>query len=208
MTITRRAFQTGLLLAASGLRPAIAETAGIAGTWSGLLEAGSHRLRLELEIAADNTAKLISLDQGQRPHPGKVNAPTAERVEIDFATIHAAFSGRFIAPDRLEGEWRQGAEPIPLTFTRGRTALEPPPPAPALTKDRLAALRRAAGSPAIAAASARKEGPTRLWVDGERAVGSGIAARDSDLWHLGSISKSMTATLIGRLVDAGAVRWD
>jgi CubicO group peptidase (beta-lactamase class C family) len=208
MTITRRTFQAGLLSAASGVRPAQAETPAIAGTWSGLLEVGSQRLRLKLDVAADNTGRLISIDQGPQPYPGKVNARTAERVELEFATIRAVFAGRFIAPDRLEGEWRQGGGTYPLILRRGLAALEIPAPPSALTKERLAELRRAAGSPAMAAASARKGGPTRLWVDGERAVGSGIAAQESDLWHLGSISKSMTATLIGRLVDAGAVRWD
>jgi CubicO group peptidase (beta-lactamase class C family) len=47
-----------------------------------------------------------------------------------------------------------------------------------------------------------------VWVDGERALGTGISVQESDLWHLGSITKSMTASLVGRLVDAGAVRWD
>jgi CubicO group peptidase (beta-lactamase class C family) len=117
-------------------------------------------------------------------------------------------AGRLLAPDRMEGAWRQRGRNFPLAFNRGEAALEPPPARSALTNERLAELRRAAGSPAMAAASARKGGPARLWVDGERAVGSGIAARDGDLWHLGSISKSMTATLFGRLVDAGAVRWN
>jgi hypothetical protein len=31
-----------------------------------------------------------------------------------------------------------------------------------------------------------------LWVDGERAAGSGIAVTEDDLWHFGSITKSVT----------------
>src|SRR5262249_59662437 len=42
----------------------------------------------------------------------------------------------------------------------------------------------------------------------ERQLGSGIAARETDIWHLGSITKSMTATLVARLVEDGALRWD
>jgi CubicO group peptidase (beta-lactamase class C family) len=32
--------------------------------------------------------------------------------------------------------------------------------------------------------------------------------QDTDQWHLGSITKSMTASLVARLVDAGALQWD
>ena len=206
--ITRRTFQAGLLSAASGLGPAKADTPAIAGTWSGVLEAGSQRLRLKLDIAPDSAASLFSLDQSRQPFPGRVNASTAERIEIDFPTIRGVFAGRLSAPDRMEGEWRQGGGNFPLTLNRGEVALRAPPPLSALTKERLAELRRIAGSPALAAASARKAGPTRVWVDGERAVGTGIAVEESDLWHLGSIGKSMTATLVASLADAGALRWE
>lgn len=206
--ITRRTFQAGLLSATSGFGSAKADTPAIAGTWSGVLEAGSQRLRLKLDIAPGSAATLFSLDQSRQPFPGRVNSSTAERIEIDFPTIRGVFAGRLSAPDRMEGEWRQGGGNIPLTLNRGEAALKAPAPLPALTKERLAELRRIAGSPALAAASARKDGSTRVWVDGERAVGTGVAVEEKDLWHLGSISKSMTATLVARLADAGALRWE
>jgi CubicO group peptidase (beta-lactamase class C family) len=74
---------------------------------------------------------------------------------------------------------------------------------PALTAERLKEIRAQAGSPALAAASVHGSQPPQLWVDGERAAGSGIAVTESDLWHFGSIGKSMTATLIARLIDSG-----
>jgi CubicO group peptidase (beta-lactamase class C family) len=77
-----------------------------------------------------------------------------------------------------------------------------------LTKQRLAERRLQAALPALAAASARCGGTINLWVDGERATGTGIAVEDTDLWHLGSISKSMTALLAARLVESGAIGWD
>jgi CubicO group peptidase (beta-lactamase class C family) len=79
---------------------------------------------------------------------------------------------------------------------------------PPLTQEGLAELRRKAGSPALAAAAQQGGGPVRLWVDGERAAGSGVAVTPEDLWHLGSITKSMTATLAARLVEKGALSWD
>ncbi|WP_197531516.1 serine hydrolase domain-containing protein [Posidoniimonas corsicana] len=44
--------------------------------------------------------------------------------------------------------------------------------------------------------------------DGERKQGSGVLVTTSDRWHLGSITKSITSTLIGRLVEAGKLDWD
>jgi CubicO group peptidase (beta-lactamase class C family) len=69
-------------------------------------------------------------------------------------------------------------------------------------------IRELAGSPALAAASVHGANPPLLWFDGERAAGSGIAVTETDLWHFGSITKSMTATLIARLVDRGDLHWD
>jgi CubicO group peptidase (beta-lactamase class C family) len=43
---------------------------------------------------------------------------------------------------------------------------------------------------------------------GERKKKSGIAVTVDDQWHMGSISKSMTATLIGGLVEDGLLSWD
>jgi CubicO group peptidase (beta-lactamase class C family) len=45
-------------------------------------------------------------------------------------------------------------------------------------------------------------------VAGERKHGSGVALTDKDKWHLGSITKSFTATMIGRLVEREVLRWD
>jgi CubicO group peptidase (beta-lactamase class C family) len=42
---------------------------------------------------------------------------------------------------------------------------------------------------------------------GERKIGSGVSLEIGDRWHLGGISKSITATMIGRLVEAGQIEW-
>lgn len=44
-------------------------------------------------------------------------------------------------------------------------------------------------------------------VDGERKTGSGVKLTIDDQWHLGSITKSITATMIARLVEAGKMDW-
>jgi CubicO group peptidase (beta-lactamase class C family) len=206
--MTRRTFQAGILLAASLGGAAEGETSVAPGIWSGVLEAGSVRLRLKLDLGTDGTASLISPDQGRAPHPGRVALSNADQVKIDFPTIRAVFSGRIVSPDRIEGLWHQSGSDLALVLHRGEGVLAPPPPPPPLTKERLAQLRVGAGSPAMAAASARRGSPAHMWVDGERAIGTGIAVEETDLWHLGSITKSMTSSLVARLADSGALNWD
>ncbi len=76
-----------------------------------------------------------------------------------------------------------------------------------MTQARLAALRAQAGSPAFAAAAANRDGRRVAFADGLRAIGQPQQVTTSDLWHLGSITKSMTATLVARAVEAGRVQW-
>ncbi len=43
--------------------------------------------------------------------------------------------------------------------------------------------------------------------DGERKKGSGVPLEIGDRWHLGGITKSITATMIARLVESGQMQW-
>ena len=43
--------------------------------------------------------------------------------------------------------------------------------------------------------------------DGERKKGSGVPIELGDRWHLGSVTKSITATMIARLVESGQMQW-
>jgi CubicO group peptidase (beta-lactamase class C family) len=47
-----------------------------------------------------------------------------------------------------------------------------------------------------------------LAVAGLRRVGAAAEVAEGDLWHIGSLTKSMTATLAARMVEAGAIRWE
>ncbi len=42
---------------------------------------------------------------------------------------------------------------------------------------------------------------------GERMIGRGVSVELGDRWHLGSISKSITATMIARLIESGQMQW-
>ncbi|MEM6793610.1 MAG: serine hydrolase domain-containing protein [Acidobacteriota bacterium] len=87
-----------------------------------------------------------------------------------------------------------------------------PSPAPESdSKDRAQAaadaLLKESGAPG-AVAAIYAGGEVYEAVAGERLAGSGVPAEVGDLWHVGSITKSMTATLAARLAAQGRIRWD
>ncbi len=49
---------------------------------------------------------------------------------------------------------------------------------------------------------------TQLAIAGEKQLGQGVPISGDEVWHIGSITKSMTATMIGRLVEQGVLSWD
>lgn len=67
------------------------------------------------------------------------------------------------------------------------------------------ALRRDVGAPA-AGVGVSGTGGKRIEVTGRRSTDHEAPVREGDLWHLGSITKSMTAVLAMRLVEAGRIR--
>lgn len=80
--------------------------------------------------------------------------------------------------------------------------------APSGVGERLEALRAEAGVPALAAAWTTLDGLQGTWVAGTREAGRTERVTADDLWHLGSCTKSMTATLIALLVARGDLAWD
>ena len=81
------------------------------------------------------------------------------------------------------------------------------PAAPDFTP-RLEALRAEAGLPALGAARITAAGLEGVWVTGTRRAGGTEKVAAGDEWHLGSCTKSMTATLIALLVARGDLAWD
>jgi len=204
--LSRRPVLAGAVAAALLWRPVMAAAAetnvDFSGTWHGVLKAGlSLRLKLVIE---SGRATLYSLDQDGTPIPADEMHVEGTRLRLVFNRISGAYDGR-LTEGRIVGEWRQGGV-LPLTFERGEPkAAVPPPP---LTQERLAQLRTEAATPALAAAAANRSGRVLTLADGLRAVGRSERVTIHDKWHLGSITKSMTATLIARCVEAGVVKWD
>ena len=62
--------------------------------------------------------------------------------------------------------------------------------------------------PACAAAVVDHGRVTAVGTTGVRRIDRDVRVTPADLWHIGSCTKSMTAVLIGVLVDEGKLRWD
>lgn len=77
-----------------------------------------------------------------------------------------------------------------------------------LSSGSFAGIRRAVGTPGMAAFWRSGDKPLVCLVDGLRARGHAEPVTPADKWHLGSITKSFTATLFARAVEAGAIAWD
>lgn len=75
-------------------------------------------------------------------------------------------------------------------------------------QDQAAAILAESSAPAAGVARVTREGERAIGVAGVRAHGEAAPVEATDLWHLGSNTKAMTATLAARLVEAGLIDWD
>jgi len=75
-------------------------------------------------------------------------------------------------------------------------------------KSTLEAVRAQFNVPAVGGAIVTKQGIKLIDVAGIRKDGSNVAVEVGDIWHLGSDTKAMTATLLGVLAQKNAVGWD
>lgn len=74
--------------------------------------------------------------------------------------------------------------------------------------DLLRPILKASGAPGLTAGSADSEGIRMLGSVGIRQVGQADEVTQDDLWHLGSDTKAMTATLVGTFVEDGVLSYD
>lgn len=210
--ITRRPLLLGAVTAGLLMRPAFAQSASdFGGEWNGTLIAGSHTLRLHLVIEPGPHATLFSVDQGNARIPAESVEINGASIAMSFPVVNARYAGA-LANGHISGQFTQG-QTFPLEFTPGpapAVPVSPPPPPPQrLTQDLLRTLRVQSGAPAMAAAARNRSGAVHIaFADGLRSATGRAEVTTNDQWHLGSMTKSMTATLIARMVDAGRVSWD
>lgn len=96
-----------------------------------------------------------------------------------------------------------GPDPLPI----------PPAPAAGTVGDgRLAELadwaRATQNAPAMAVILVRNGQVAESAAVGKRSADSSVAVTTADGWHMGSLTKAMTATLAGVLVEDGVIDWD
>ncbi|TBR26221.1 class A beta-lactamase-related serine hydrolase [bacterium] len=72
----------------------------------------------------------------------------------------------------------------------------------------LETVRAKHGLPALGAAVLKGGKVVAIGAVGKRRLGDSEAVTVDDRWHLGSLTKAMTATLVARLVERGRLRWD
>lgn len=201
--ITRRPILLGAaasLTAGSAFAQAAAD---FLGEWNGVLDLGSQQLRLRLVVAEGPRATLYSVDQGNSEISVGTTRIDGAALTLEIPAINGRYAGRLNA-GRIEGQFTQGGT-LPLVFQRGAATVAAPE---ALTQARLAAMRATSGAPGMGAAAANRNGRAIAFVDGLRATGRTEKITPQDKWHLGSITKPMTATLVARCVEAGKVAWD
>lgn len=74
-------------------------------------------------------------------------------------------------------------------------------------KDLLEPIRAKHKLPALGAAVVTVDGVKMLGATGTRRAGKDEPPTAQDLWHLGSCTKAMTATLVARMVEQGKLKW-
>ena len=75
-------------------------------------------------------------------------------------------------------------------------------------ESQLDTIRKKYRIPALAALIVNDQGVLESTAVGLRSQSSNVEVSLDDYWHIGSITKSMTATLAAFLVDEGLIRWD
>lgn len=83
----------------------------------------------------------------------------------------------------------------------------PPPPSDPELLHIVTAIRERYGLPALAAAVVRADGSSRVAATGIRRVNSPELVRVNDLFHIGSCTKAMTATVAAILVERRKISW-
>ena len=206
---SRRCFVVGsLAYCVEAATSAAPYSAGVTDVWSGFLDADEPPTRLTLRVMSGTSAELVVIGIGALP----LNRFHMVNGRVEFATDRPrlTFEGLLNRNGDLVGAIRRGDENIPLTFVRGDLYTEQPMPAAQpgpITRESLRALRTAVACPAMGVAWQVANGPAHVVVDGWRSTASKVPVQAGDRWHLGSVTKNMTATLAARLIEQGLLDW-
>jgi CubicO group peptidase (beta-lactamase class C family) len=180
-----------------------AANAGFDGEWFGLLGAGPQALQLRLEVSGESIG-VAAIQQGNVLAPADIVAIDGADVFFRVTQVDASYLGR-LEDGRIIGVFTQLARQQPLNFQR--TPIDQNAPVDALTEEMLDSLLQQSGAPGIAAAAGGARNTLSL-AAGVRNVSTGSPVTTDDIWHLGSITKSTTSTLVAKLAELGHLSWD
>jgi CubicO group peptidase (beta-lactamase class C family) len=136
---------------------------------------------------------------------------TARGLALEVSSAGISYRATLRSDGVLGGTCSRGGTRFGLTFVHGDLYSEAPYAATHLGRIDIAALHRLrtlARAPAMGVAWQRADGPAQVVVDGQRSLSAPEPVTPTDLWHTGSVTKSMTSTLAARLVERGLIRWD
>ena len=175
----------------------------------GRLESGAMTLAsIALNIAdgvQDGTSDAAIFSNRMRVATAYTDAVRAGQFEYESSEIESA---RLLLAgiNASDSSLQRGLEEV-----SNNVALAPSEPG-TLDDGRLTAIlenvRAEYGLPAMGVILVHQGQVQEIATTGVRVKGGTQAVTDNDLWHLGSLSKSMTATLVAVLVEQGMMSWD
>jgi pimeloyl-ACP methyl ester carboxylesterase len=138
-TVHPRKFAQAVLLLLFASITLHAQSPSLVGKWSGVLDAGSIKLHVGLDVSQGSNgalnAKLSVVEQSAELPVDSITL-TGDRVSFTISRIAGAYQGTLKA-GRIQGTWSQGGQTLPLEFEQGSGALpvmrrpqNPTPPFP------------------------------------------------------------------------------
>lgn len=110
-----------------------ADAQRISGTWHGEMQLNSLKLNLVLHLDGDSVCTVDSPDQGAKGIAGTVKELTAEKVDVLFPMLMAAYTAE-LKEGKLVGTFKQRGFTVPLTLEPGDLVRQrpqtPKPPFP------------------------------------------------------------------------------
>lgn len=110
-----------------------ADAQRISGTWHGEMQLNSLKLNLVLHLDGDSVCTVDSPDQGAKGIAGTVKELTAEKVDVLFPMLMAAYTAG-LKEGKLVGTFKQRGFTVPLTLEPGDLVRQrpqtPKPPFP------------------------------------------------------------------------------
>lgn len=186
---------------------------GLVGRWGGQLVAGSVTLRLVLEVGDGQLPVLFSIDQGAQPIPADDGTVGDTEMDVTFSAIKGRLAVKLSDQGVLEGTWSQGRA-LPVTLSRLAEGAVPEKSSLEDLGDLQAEVTAGQTKyqiPALVGGFQIMRGKAieaREAVAGQLSVTDPTPVQTGQLWHVGSITKSMTATLVARLIERGLLAWD